>query len=138
MRIKQVVVHGVVAAGFGLLLAVPAWAHHAFGAEYDRDKPVKLEGTITKMEWVNPHAWIYLDVKGPDGKIVNSAIETGAPNAMFRRGWRKDSLKPGTEVVVNGYQAKNGAPMANGSFVQANGQKLFVGSSGTGAPDEGP
>ena len=118
-------------------LAPPAIAHHSFAAEYDADKPVTLTGSVTKMAWINPHSWIYIDVKGKDGSVVNWAIETGAPNAMFRRGFRKDSLPVGTQIVVDGYQAKNGTAKANGRNVTLpDGRVLFVGSSGTGAPDD--
>lgn len=125
------------AAAAWLLSGLSVQAHHSFAAEFDADKPVKLQGTVTKMEWVNPHSWIYIDVKGEDGSVVNWAIETGAPNAMFRRGFRKDSLPIGTQIVVDGYQAKNGTAKANGRNVTLpDGRVLFVGSSGTGAPNE--
>lgn len=129
------VLTGVV--GALLMAAVPAAAHHAFGAEFDANKPVKLTGKVTKFDLVNPHAWIYIDVTDTDGKVTNWAIETGAPNALFRRGWRKDSLPLGIVIVVEGYRAKNGQPMANGRDVTfPDGRRLFAGSSGTGAPDE--
>ena len=128
----------VMLAGVGLVLcAVPMLAHHAFNAEFDGNRPVKLQGTVTKMEWINPHAWIHVDVKGPDGKVVSWMVEGGAPNGLLRRGFTKESLLPGTEIVVAGYQAKDGANRMNGRDITfANGQKLFMGSSGTGAPDE--
>ncbi len=112
-------------------------AHHSFAAEFDAKRPVKLQGTVTKMEWINPHAWIYLDVKGTDGTVTNWMVEAGAPNALLRRGWTKNSLLPGTEILIEGYQAKDGANRANGRDITfKDGKKLFVGSVGTGAPDE--
>ena len=119
--------------------AVPVIAHHSFAAEFDAKKPVKLRGTVTKMEWINPHSWIHIDVKAADGKVEKWMVEGGAPNALLRRGWNKNSLLPGTEILVEGFQAKDGANRANGRDITfADGKKLFVGSSGTGAPDERP
>ena len=128
----------VMLAGAALLVAaVPVLAHHSFAAEFDAKKPVKLQGTVTKMEWINPHAWIYLDVKNTDGSVTNWMVEAGAPNALLRRGWNKQSLPAGTEIIVEGYQAKDGAFRANGRDITfPDGKKLFVGSSGIGAPDE--
>ena len=128
------------AIGVGLLLAaVPVVAHHSFAAEYDAQKPVKMTGTVTQMEWINPHAWIHIDVKKTDGKTEAWMIEAGAPNALLRRGFNKQSLLPGTVITVEGYQAKDGALRANGrDITYQDGKKLFVGSSGIGAPDERP
>jgi len=127
----------IVMAGASLLLAaVPAWAHHAFAAEFDAKKPVKLEGKVTKMEWINPHAWIHIDVKNADGTMTNWMIEGGTPNTLLRRGFTKDSLAIGTEVVVDGYQAKDGSFRANGRDITfTDGRKLFLGSNNA---NEGP
>ena len=129
----------LVVAGASLLLAaVPVWAHHAFAAEFDAKKPVKLQGKVTKMEWINPHAWIHLDVKNADGTVTNWMVEGGTPNTLLRRGFTKDSLQPGTDIVVDGYQAKDGSFRANGRDVTfADGRKLFIGNqnAGEGAPE---
>ena len=132
----------VVAAGVGLLLAVPAWAHHAFGAEFDVNKPLKLRGTVTKWEMINPHSWIHLDVKEPDGKVASWMIEGGSPNSLLRLGFTRNSLPPGTEIIVEGYRAKDGANRGVGANLTfTDGRKLFLGGSAPGAdPDrpEGP
>jgi hypothetical protein len=129
----------VVITSAGLLLAAaPALAHHAFAAEFDAKKPLQLRGTVTKMEWINPHAWIHVDVKKPDGTIDSWMIEGGTPNTLLRRGFTKNSLLPGTEIIVDGYQAKDGSHRANGrDLTLPDGKKLFMGSSGTGAPTDG-
>src|SRR5689334_23988926 len=128
----------VLALAAWLVAAVPVRAHHAFAAEFDADRPVKFKGTVTRMEWINPHAWIHIDVKGDDGKVTAWMIEAAAPNALLRRGWNKNSLPKGTEIVVEGYQAKDGANRANGSVITfTDGKKLFVGSS-AGDPGAAP
>ena len=117
--------------------ALPVLAHHAFSAEFDANRPVKLEGVVTKMDWINPHSWIHIDVKADDGTVQKWMIEGGAPNALLRRGWNRNSLPAGTQIAVQGFQAKDGSFRANGRDITfANGSKLFVGSSGIGAPDE--
>ena len=135
MRIKL-----ALAMAAGLLVAtVPVMAHHAFAAEYDGTKSIKLRGTVTKMEWINPHAWIHLEVKNPDGTVTKWMIEGAAPNALIRRGFNRNSLLPGTELIVEGFLAKDGSNYANGrDMTFTDGKKLFIGSSGTGAPDERP
>ncbi len=121
-----------------LLAAAPLAAHHAFAAEFDASQPVTLKGTLTKMEWVNPHGWLYVDVKEPDGKVVNWAIEAGAPNTLLKRGLRKTDFPAGLEIVITGYRAKNGTHTANGRTVTlTDGRSFFMGSSGTGAPADG-
>ncbi len=121
-----------------LLAAVPLLAHHAFSAEFDANRPVQLKGTVAKMEWINPHAWIHIDVSMDDGKVQRWMVEGGTPNTLFRRGFTKKSLLPGTVIMVDGYQAKDGTMKANGrNLTLENGQRLFMGSSGTGAPSDG-
>ena len=117
--------------------ATSASAHHAFAAEFDANKPVNFKGKISKMEWINPHTWLHVDVKNPDGSMTNWAIEAGTPNVLFRRGFTKQSLLPGIDIAIDGYQAKDGSHRANGrDLTFADGKKLFLGSSGTGAPYE--
>jgi Family of unknown function (DUF6152) len=131
------IVFGIAVAGISVASSVLLQAHHAFAAEFDARKEVTLKGAVTRVEWVNPHVWIHVDVKKPDGKIESWAIEAGTPNVLFRRGVTKQSLKSGTEVVIDGYQAKDGSHRANGREVKlADGSKLFLGGSGTGAPYE--
>jgi uncharacterized protein DUF6152 len=101
-----------------VLAGVPVSAHHAFSAEYSADQPITIKGTLTKVEWVNPHGWVYLDVKGPDGKVLNWAVEFGSPNALLRKGLRRSDFPTGVELVVDGYRAKNGSPTINGKTVK--------------------
>ena len=136
MRTMRIV--GIIGVGLLLASAVPTVAHHAFSAEFDANRPLQLEGTVTRMEWINPHAWIHIDVTKDDGSVESWMIEGGTPNTLFRRGFTKDSLTPGTVIMVDGYQAKDGSMRANGrDLTLPDGQKLFLGSSGTGAPRDG-
>ena len=127
----------LVVAGMALVAAWPARAHHAFASEFDAKKPVKFTATVTKMEWINPHAWMHVAVKKPDGTTENWMIEAGSPNSLFRRGITKDTVRVGMQVVVDGYQARDGSRRANGRDVTLpEGKKLFLGSQNTGAPEE--
>src|SRR5262245_47387961 len=120
------------------LSTVPVIAHHAFSAEFDAQRPITLHGTVVKVEWINPHSWFHIDVKNKDGAVERWMIEAGNPNNLFRRGWSKDIIAPGMEIVVDGYQAKDASRRANGrDLTFPSGQKLFMGSSGTGAPRDG-
>ena len=128
-------------AGIGGLVAAAggqALAHHAFAAEFDANAPVEMTGTVVRMEWVNPHTWIHIDVAQPDGTAERWMIEGGPPTSLLRRGFTKRSLLAGTEIFVEGFQAKDGSNKANGRDVTfVDGSKLFLGSSGTGAPRDG-
>jgi len=128
----------IIAAAIALVAAGgPAWAHHAFSSAFDAKKPVKFTGVVTKMEWINPHAWMHVEVKKPDGTVENWMIEAGSPNSLFRRGINKETVRVGMTVVVDGYQARDGSRRANGRDVTLpEGRRLFVGSEGTGAPYE--
>jgi hypothetical protein len=131
---------GAVVVGFAVaLIAAPSLiAHHAFGAEFDPNRPVLLKGKVIRVEWVNPHAWIHLAVVGADGKTEEWMVEGGTPNTLLRRGIDRNTLQPGTDVIVDGYQSKDRSNRANGRDVTlADGRKLFMGSSGTGAPRDG-
>ncbi len=121
-----------------LLVAVPLAAHHAFGAEFDRDAPIRLEGKVVRLEWVNPHTWIHLEIEQEDGTTEIWMVEGGTPNTLLRRGLRRECLAPGTVLIVDGYQTKDHSlSRANGRDVTfTDGTKIFLGSSGTGAPDD--
>jgi hypothetical protein len=127
----------LVAAVLSAAVSATAVAHHSFSAEFDAKQPVKLKGTVARMEWINPHSWIHLDVKNDDGTVTRWMIEGGTPNTLVRRGFTKQSLKEGTEITVEGFRAKNGAFRANGAdLILPDGRRLFLGSSGTGAPKD--
>ncbi|MET0213290.1 MAG: DUF6152 family protein [Vicinamibacterales bacterium] len=135
MRLQRVLITTFAAL---LLIGTAVSAHHSFAAEFDSNKPIQLKGTVTRVEWINPHTWIHVAVKDADGKTEEWMIEGGTPNTLLRRGLTKNSLPEGTEIVVDGYRAKNGSNRANGRDVTfPDGRKLFMGSSGTGAPKDG-
>ena len=128
----------ILAAVLILTANAPMIAHHAFSAEFDSTKPVRIRGKITRMEWINPHAWMHLDVTQDDGTVESWMIEAGPPGALVRRGWNRDSVVAGTEVLVEGYRALDGSNRANGRDVTfPDGRRLFAGSTGTGAPIDG-
>jgi uncharacterized protein DUF6152 len=135
MRLQRVLITTFAAL---LLIGTAVSAHHSFAAEFDSNKPIQLKGTVVRVEWINPHTWIHVAVKDADGKTEEWMIEGGTPNTLLRRGLTKTSLPEGTEIVVDGYRAKNGSNRANGRDVTfPDGRKLFMGSSGTGAPKDG-
>ena len=135
MRLQRVLITTFAAL---LLIGTAVSAHHSFAAEFDSNKPIQLKGTVVRVEWINPHTWIHVAVKDADGKTEEWMIEGGTPNTLLRRGLTKNSLPEGTEIVVDGYRAKNGSNRANGRDVTfPDGRKLFMGSSGTGAPKDG-
>ncbi len=137
MRARLFIVSGLIGL-FVVIAAAPAVAHHAFAAEFDANKPISLRGTVTKMEWVNPHSWVHLDVTQPDGTVEQWMVEGGPPTSLLRRGFTKKDLPVGVEILVEGFLAKDGSKKANGRDITfADGQKLFMGSSGTGAPRDG-
>ena len=135
---KQVILSFVAVVGVGLLTAVPVRGHHAFASEFDANRPVRLQGTVVRVDWVNPHSWFHLDVKNADGQVERWMIEAGNPGPLARRGFTKDYVKPGMEVIIEGFLSKGVARRANGrSMTFADGRTLFMGSSGTGAPNDG-
>jgi hypothetical protein len=126
----------IAAAGL-LMAALPVWAHHAFAAEFDATKPLKLTGTVTKMEWINPHSWIHLDVKNPDGSVTKWMIEGGSPNSLFRLGFTRESLPEGAVIVVEGFRAKDGSDRGVGANLTfSDGKRLFMGGSAGQVVDE--
>jgi len=132
MKIRLLLLYVAV---YPLLAVVPAHAHHGFAAEYNIHERVTIQGTLTGFEWTNPHAWIHVDVKDADGKVVNWAVEFGSPNVLYRRGFRKTDFPAGTEVTVDGYRAKNGTATLNGRSVKLpDGRNFFAGSSAPDAP----
>ena len=143
MNKKKLIIAGAIGAALSVAVAGgAAWAHHAFAAEFDGKAPVLLRGKVTKVEWINPHAWVHLNAAGPDGQVREWMVEGGTPNTLLRAGIDRNTLKAGTEIIVRGYQSKDKActPIckANGRDVTfPDGRKVFMGSSGTGAPKDG-
>ena len=137
MHTRHIVAGLVVAVLLGAMTRPPA-AHHSFAAEFDVNQPVTLHGTITRLEWINPHSWLHVNVKNDDGTSVEWMIEGATPNTLLRRGFTREAVKAGTEITIVGYRAKNGANRANGrDLILPDGSRLFMGSPNTGAPEEG-
>jgi hypothetical protein len=135
MRNKWITGLGILSAI--LVTSLPVSAHHAFSAEFDSTKPVRIEGKINRMEWINPHSWLHVDVTNEAGDVDTWMVEAGPAGVLVRRGWNRDSIVAGTEVVVEGYQARDGSNRVNGRDVTLpNGERLFAGSEGPGAPPE--
>ena len=125
----------LLAACVAIAAALPVAAHHSFSAEYDGSKPITLKGKVTQVEWINPHSWIHLDVAGEDGKVANWSCETAPPNGLYRQGWRRNSIKEGDEVVIEGFVAKDGSHTMTARTVQTpDGKRLFAGSATDGGP----
>jgi hypothetical protein len=136
MQRRRSMIPGVLILAAGA--ALPAQAHHAFAAEFDANRPVTLEGTVVRMEWINPHTWMHVDVVEDDGSVTRWMIEGGTPNTLMRRGFTRESVREGTQIVVEGFRARDGANRANGrDLILPDGSRLFMGSSGTGAPRDG-
>lgn len=136
MQLRKKIAVFIVALGLAVG-GIQTLAHHAFSAEFDAERPVHLQGTVTKVEWINPHAWVHLQVTKDDGSTEDWMVEGGTPNVLARRGVNRNSLELGTVIIINGYQAKDGSLKANGrDLILQDGTKLFLGSSGTGAPEQ--
>lgn len=134
MKARHALVAVLSISGFG---SQQVSAHHSFSAEFDADQPVTLRGTITRMEWINPHTWMHVDVRNEDGSVTPWMIEGGTPNTLMRRGFTMDNVRVGTEVTIEGFRARNGANRANGrDIILDDGSRLFMGSRGTGAPGD--